>query len=154
MIGGRPVTAPLRSFLKTVEMTLASQDDLIADNRGRRVDRIVQFVGGQDFDRGRILNHNRRPVTPHEVDAISRADGRRVNIGQPLQPRCFDHWLTRCGVKTRQNPAIQFVEIQLVPVQQGLGDIGRIAIEFPDDFVAASDVSLGTQRQCESALPR
>src|SRR5439155_19108841 len=68
-----------------VEILVPAQEDLVVDERRRRVEAVVQLVLGEHLERRAVADDERDAFAPGDVGAALRADGRREDIRDAVE---------------------------------------------------------------------
>src|SRR5438552_17101300 len=86
-----------------IQVPAATEEELVADDRRRGRERILEFVAGENLELLRFLQHQRRTVQAGYVHAVVDADRRSIHRAQSWQALLRIVWLARSGVHARQD---------------------------------------------------
>src|SRR5688572_2941422 len=110
---------------EAVQVLLAAEEQGVAGDGGRRVDRLGQLIGGDDLELVGVLDDDARAAAGDEVDVAARGDRRGVHVVDAVHALVGVVRLAGLDVEAGEAARVAGEEVQAVARQQGAGDVRR-----------------------------
>ena len=115
--------------LNTVQITLPAQEELLAHDYRRSIDRVIEPVDGKHLQLVAAPDDHGRAVAAGEVDAIAGAHGRRIDVLQVRYALAIAEHLAGPDVEAGQDRIVGLGEIEQVPRQERRGNVRREVLQ-------------------------